>query len=61
MEGITGCVFRGIHHSCFPAMDKYFTPFLSPTENGKLTPRECREIDPERNKDRKSTRLNSSH
>lgn len=50
MEGITGCVFRGIHHSCFPAMDKYFTPFLSPTENGKLTPRECREIDPERNK-----------
>lgn len=50
MEGITGCVFRDVHHSCFPAMDKYFTPFLSPTENGRLTPKEYREINPEHNK-----------
>lgn len=49
MEGITGYLFRSIHHSCFPPMDKYFTPFLSPTENGKLTPKEFRDVDPEHN------------
>lgn len=49
MEGITGYVFRNVHHSVYPAMDKYFTPFLSPTENGKLTPKEYRDIDPKHN------------
>ncbi len=50
MEGITGCVFRNVYHSCFPPMDKYFTPFLSPNQNGKLSPREYRDVEPEHNK-----------
>lgn len=50
MEGITGYVFRNVYHSCFPVMDKYFTPFLSPNQTGKLGPREQRDVDPEHNR-----------
>lgn len=49
MEGITGYVFRRTYHQCFPAMDKYFTPFLSPNADGKLSPREYRDVSPENN------------
>lgn len=49
MEGITGYVFRSVYHSCFPPMDKYFTPFLSPNQNGKLSPKEYRDVAPEHN------------
>ena len=30
MEGITGYIYRSVHHEFFPGMEKYFTPFLSP-------------------------------
>lgn len=49
MEGITGYVFRNVYHSCFPAMDKYFTPFLSPNQNGTLSPKEYRDVRPDHN------------
>lgn len=49
MEGITGYVLRNVYHSCFPAMDKYFTPFLSPNQNGVLSPKEYRDVRPEHN------------
>ena len=49
MEGVTGYVFRSVYHQCFPAMDKYFTPFLSPNADGKLSPREYQDLDPEHN------------
>lgn len=49
MEGITGYVFRRTYHQCFPAMDKYFTPFLSPNADGKLSPREYQDVSPENN------------
>lgn len=50
MEGITGYVFRSVYHECFGGMDKYFTPFLSPNQTGKLSPREMRDVDPEHNR-----------
>ncbi|MCI8836578.1 MAG: tRNA-dihydrouridine synthase family protein [Hungatella sp.] len=50
MEGITGYIFRGVYHDCFGGMDKYFTPFLSPNQTGKLGPRELRDVDPDNNK-----------
>lgn len=49
MEGITGHIFRRIYHSCFPGMDKYFTPFLSPNQTGRLSPKELKDVKPENN------------
>ena len=40
MEGITGAVFRRTHHEFFPGIDKYFMPFITPTTQEKLTPRQ---------------------
>ena len=51
MEGITGYVYRGIHRECFPGMDKYFTPFLTPSQKKAMTPRENKDVLPEHNKD----------
>lgn len=49
MEGITGYVFRNAHHKYFGGVDKYFTPFLSPNQAGRLSTREKRDIAPEHN------------
>lgn len=49
MEGITGYVFRNVYHEYFGPLDKYFTPFVSPTQNGCFTPKEYRDIMPENN------------
>lgn len=49
MEGITGYVYRRAHHKYFPDMDGYFTPFLSPTQNHRFTPKELSDIVPEHN------------
>ena len=47
MEGITTALYRKFHHSYFPGVDRYYTPFLSPTRDHVFTPRERREILPE--------------
>lgn len=44
LEGLTDPIFRGLHHKYFPGIDRYYTPFLSPTVHRKLTPREAREL-----------------
>jgi len=49
MEGITGYVFRNVYHACFGAMDKYITPFLSPNQTGRLSPRKFKDVDPDNN------------
>ena len=49
MEGITGAAFRRLHHQYFPGVDRYYTPFLSPTKEHIFTSREKREILPEQN------------
>ena len=46
MEGLTGPVFRRVHHEFFPGVDRYYTPFLSPTQNHVFTARDLREILP---------------
>ena len=50
LEGVTDSLYRQVHHRFFPGVDKYFTPFLSPTQHHVFTPRELREILPEQNK-----------
>lgn len=50
MEGITDHVFRCVHHRYFPGADKYYTPFFSPTADGRFTGRSLRDLDPELNR-----------
>ena len=51
MEGVTGALFRAVHHRHFPGIGKYYMPFLSPTRDHVFTNRDLREIAPERNRD----------
>ncbi len=46
LEGLTDSTFRKVHHKYFPGVDRYYTPFFSPTSGRKLTPREVRELPP---------------
>ena len=46
LEGITDSIFRKLHSKYFPGIDRYYTPFLSPTVHRGLTVREAREIPP---------------
>ena len=46
MEGLTDSIYRRLHHSYFPGIHKYYTPFFSPTAHRQLSGRECRELPP---------------
>lgn len=46
LEGLTDSIYRRLHHKYFPGIDRYFTPFFSPTIHRQLTPREQRELPP---------------
>lgn len=46
LEGLTDSIFRALHHRFFPGIDRYYTPFFSPTVHRALTPREARELPP---------------
>ncbi len=40
MEGVTGYIYRRIHHKYYPGVDKYFAPFMSPTPDCIMNPKE---------------------
>lgn len=44
MECLTDSIYRQLHHKYFPGLDRYYTPFLSPTIHRRLTPKEAREL-----------------
>ncbi len=50
LEGITGYLYRNAYHTYFHPMDKYFSPFISTNQNGKLSNKELNDILPEHNK-----------
>ena len=49
MEGITDYRFRKIQAEIFGKADRYFTPFIAPTECHRFTMRDLRELSPEHN------------
>ena len=49
MEGITTYTYRNAHAEMFGMCDKYYTPFIVPTENERITLRTLRDISPDRN------------
>jgi len=46
LEGLTDSIYRRLHHTYFGGVDRYYTPFFSPTIHRALTPREKRELPP---------------
>ncbi len=44
MEGITDSIYRKLHHRYFGGVDRYYMPFLSPTQHRVLTHKEDREL-----------------
>ncbi len=44
LEGLTDRIYRDIHHRFFPGLDRYYTPFFSPTMHHSLTNKEAREL-----------------
>ena len=49
LEGITGAEFRRAHNRWFGGVDKYYAPFISPTQDHLFTPKEKRNLLPEYN------------
>lgn len=49
MEGVTGPQFRRAHHDHFSGVDKYYLPFISPTQDHVFTAREIRNVGLEAN------------
>lgn len=49
MEAVTGFVYRNVYHSMFGDMDKYFAPFIMPTQKKILRTRERKDVAPENN------------
>ncbi len=49
MEAVTGYVYRNVYHSMFGDMDKYFAPFITPTQKKILRTRERKDVAPENN------------
>jgi len=44
LEGLTDSIFRRAHAELFGGADRYYTPFLTPTQNHRFSGRERREI-----------------
>ncbi len=49
LEGVTDSIYRRAHHEMFSGVDKYFIPFISPSESLTFSSREQRAIDPKEN------------
>ena len=49
LEGITTFIFRNAFNAIYGSADKYFAPFISPSEKCPMTPRERKDIAPENN------------
>ncbi|MBQ4145774.1 MAG: tRNA-dihydrouridine synthase, partial [Clostridia bacterium] len=49
LEGITTFTYRNTHFEMFGGCDEYFSPFLTPTDNERLSAKTMRDILPEKN------------
>ena len=49
MQGITGHIYRNSYEKFFNNIDKYFTPFITPTSSERVNRKELKEILPENN------------
>ena len=49
LEGITTYIFRNAFNGIYGNVDKYFAPFISPSEKCPMTPKERKDVAPENN------------
>ena len=49
LEGITGYIYRRAHHTFYPGMNRYYTPFIVPKEKKFLSAKERNDVLPEHN------------
>lgn len=49
MEGVTGAVYRRVHHRLFGGVDRYYIPFITPSIHRVFTTRDMRDVDPKQN------------
>ena len=49
LEGITTYTYRNTHREMFGGCDQYFAPFITPSDNEKLSIKCLRDIVPEKN------------
>ncbi len=50
LEGITTYIYRNLHNEMFSGCDMYFSPFITPTDNERLSSKSVRDILKERSK-----------
>ena len=50
MEGLTDDIFRRTHRACFAGVNKYFIPFVAPTQHCVFMPKERTALLPENNR-----------
>lgn len=50
MEAITSFTYRNAHHELFGGIDKYYSPFITPTVDADFRNKEMRDILPENNR-----------
>lgn len=50
LEGVTGYLFRSIHHRRFPGVERYYAPFLTPRSQKSLKKRERSDVHPDHNR-----------
>ncbi len=49
LEGITTYIYRNTHAQVFGGVDAYFAPFITPSDNEKISIKNMRDVLPERN------------
>lgn len=49
LEGITTCVYRNAHKEMFGGCDAYYAPFITPSDNEKVSKKGLRDVLPEKN------------
>lgn len=49
LEGVTDSAYRRVHHAHFTGIEKYYIPFISPTQTLTMTTRELSNVSPEYN------------
>ena len=50
MQGITTWLWRRLHQEMFGGVEKYYTPFFSPTKDQRVPERDWRDLDPAANR-----------
>lgn len=49
LEGLTDAIYRRVHHATFGGVNKYFMPFISPSQSLSFTSRQQADISPREN------------